>query len=183
MPHTLSPNPGSLIGGVQAGYNWQSGKFVLGVEADIQGADVTGDARRSPIIQNHNTPFPGGLPHSPPAARLVWYRAAARRLHPDRPPVALRDRGVAFGDVDYSAQADFIPVGTELYSAAFSSTKVGWTIGAAPSGHLRRTGARSLSISTSTSETNPRFPIRCRRCLHSRSDTAGKPRSKLPASA
>ncbi len=36
-------NPGGLVGGVQGGYNWQSGPVVFGVEGDIQatGADDT----------------------------------------------------------------------------------------------------------------------------------------------
>lgn len=40
----LSPGDLSLqgwFGGAQAGYNWQSSSFVLGVEADIQGGDVS----------------------------------------------------------------------------------------------------------------------------------------------
>jgi outer membrane immunogenic protein len=131
LPQTLSPDPKGVIGGVQAGYNWQSGQFVLGVEADIQGADVKGDARQSPIIQNNGTPFPGAgflNVHE----RLNWFGTA--RLRAGYTPV---DRlllyvtgGVAFGDVDYSAQTDFRPVGTEQYPAAFSRTKVGWTAGA-----------------------------------------------------
>jgi outer membrane immunogenic protein len=38
-----SGNPGGLIGGLQAGYNWQSGQFVFGAETDLQlsGADDT----------------------------------------------------------------------------------------------------------------------------------------------
>lgn len=38
-----SGNPSGLLGGLQAGYNWQSGQFVFGGETDIQitGADDT----------------------------------------------------------------------------------------------------------------------------------------------
>ncbi len=32
------------FGGGQIGYNWQRGNLVLGIEADIQGADITGSA-------------------------------------------------------------------------------------------------------------------------------------------
>ncbi len=36
-------NPNGLLGGLQGGYNWQSGQFVLGAETDLQitGADDT----------------------------------------------------------------------------------------------------------------------------------------------
>src|SRR5437899_10016566 len=33
-------SPFGALGGVQAGYNWQAGHWVFGVEADIQGADL-----------------------------------------------------------------------------------------------------------------------------------------------
>jgi outer membrane immunogenic protein len=131
LPQTLSPNPKGVFGGVQAGYNWQSGQFVFGVEADFQGADITGTAVQTPIIQNNGTPFPGAgflSAHE----RLDWFGTV--RLRAGFTPV---DRlllyvtgGVAYGDVNYSAQTDFRPVGTEQYPAAFSRTKVGWTAGA-----------------------------------------------------
>ena len=36
-PTTLRPNPSGFNGGAQAGYNWQSGRFVVGAEADVAG--------------------------------------------------------------------------------------------------------------------------------------------------
>jgi outer membrane immunogenic protein len=41
--HNSPTDPSGVSGGVQAGYNWQSGPFVFGVEGDIQatGADDT----------------------------------------------------------------------------------------------------------------------------------------------
>ena len=36
--------PSGVIGGVQAGYNWQVGGWVLGIEADIQGSGVDSSA-------------------------------------------------------------------------------------------------------------------------------------------
>jgi outer membrane immunogenic protein len=40
IPSSLAGKPSGRIGGVQAGYNWQMGSFVLGVEADIQAANI-----------------------------------------------------------------------------------------------------------------------------------------------
>jgi outer membrane immunogenic protein len=37
-------NPNGVIGGVQGGYNWQSGMFVYGLEADFQGSGQNGSA-------------------------------------------------------------------------------------------------------------------------------------------
>lgn len=41
-PGPASVNPKGGFGGVQAGYNWQIDKFVVGVEADFDGADIRG---------------------------------------------------------------------------------------------------------------------------------------------
>jgi outer membrane immunogenic protein len=58
-PQTLSPDPSGIMGGGQAGYNWQHGHFVLGAEFDIQASGMDGTKTVTPIIQNNGTPFPG----------------------------------------------------------------------------------------------------------------------------
>src|SRR3979411_3084235 len=42
LPSIYGVNPRGVVGGGQIGYNWQSGMWVFGVEADIQGADGKG---------------------------------------------------------------------------------------------------------------------------------------------
>jgi outer membrane immunogenic protein len=39
LPLSSRANMDGFIGGAQIGYNWQSGKWLFGVEADIQGSD------------------------------------------------------------------------------------------------------------------------------------------------
>jgi len=131
LPQTLSPDPKGVLGGVQAGYNWEFSRFVFGVEADIQGTDINGTTTRTPIIQANGTALPGAgflSAHE----RLNWFGTVRLRAG-----YAVIDRvllyvtgGVAYGDVNYAAQTDFRPFGTEQYPAAFSRTKVGWTAGA-----------------------------------------------------
>src|SRR5450755_3264927 len=41
---TLGTRTTGITGGAQAGYNWQIGSMVTGVEADIQGSGVKGSA-------------------------------------------------------------------------------------------------------------------------------------------
>ena len=41
-PGPAGVNPKGAFGGVQAGYNWQINKFVVGVEVDFDGADIRG---------------------------------------------------------------------------------------------------------------------------------------------
>jgi outer membrane immunogenic protein len=56
---------GGFIGGGQAGYNWQAGKLVLGVEADAQGTNLKGSV-------NVVGPFPiAGGGATGPGARFV----------------------------------------------------------------------------------------------------------------
>jgi len=43
IPGTFSGSGDGLLGGLQAGYNWQSGAFVLGLETDIQASGGRGD--------------------------------------------------------------------------------------------------------------------------------------------
>ena len=46
-------NPSGVVGGVQAGYNWQFGQFVFGGETDLQVSDADDRSRRG------NSPIPG----------------------------------------------------------------------------------------------------------------------------
>jgi hypothetical protein len=41
----LSSVPWGVVGGLHGGYNWQFGQFVLGIEADSEGADIRGGYR------------------------------------------------------------------------------------------------------------------------------------------
>jgi hypothetical protein len=38
-------NTDGVVGGIHAGYNWQSGQFVFGLEGDLEGADIKGGYR------------------------------------------------------------------------------------------------------------------------------------------
>src|SRR5215831_16810122 len=40
IPASLAGDPQGFVGGGQAGYNWQTGLLVLGLEADIQWTDI-----------------------------------------------------------------------------------------------------------------------------------------------
>jgi outer membrane immunogenic protein len=128
-PTTLSPNPKGFLGGAQAGYNWQTGSLVLGVEADIQGANINGSAFQSPIIQNNGTPRAGSSLSA--SEKLNWLGTLRGRLGftPSNPLLLYVTGGLAYGGVGYTANSDFVPPGTQMYPAAFSDTRVGWVVG------------------------------------------------------
>lgn len=41
IPSSLGDKPTGTLGGVQAGYNWQTGSFLLGIETDIDAAHIS----------------------------------------------------------------------------------------------------------------------------------------------
>ncbi len=135
-PTTLSPDLRGMTGRAQGGYNWQSGKFVFGCEASISWSNLDGTARVSPIIMNNGSAFAsnGFL-----LARqdLKWFGT----LRPRAGVAVAEDRvlvygtgGLAYGNVNYTANADFRPsAGSPIlffqYPVSFSKTKTGWTAG------------------------------------------------------
>lgn len=129
-PATLSPDPGGVIGGVQAGYNYQKGCFVFGIEADFSGSGMSGTKTISPVIQNHGTSLPGVLrAHQD----INWFGTLRPRLGYTISPRMLvyGTGGLAYGEVSYSANTDFRPAGAGgvFYPASFSGTQAGWTVG------------------------------------------------------
>src|SRR5205085_1099492 len=67
---------GGVVGG-QLGYNWQSGRFVLGLEGDAQWSGQTGRTCSGNIcFQNFNDEnFAGNYEH-----KLKWFATARARL-------------------------------------------------------------------------------------------------------
>ncbi len=135
-PATLSPDLRGITGGAQGGYNWQSGKFVFGGEASISWSNLDGTARVSPIIMNNGSAFASNgflLANQD----LKWFGT----LRPRAGVAVAEDRvlifgtgGLAYGNVNYTANADFRPsAGSPIlffqYPVSFSKTKTGWTAG------------------------------------------------------
>jgi outer membrane immunogenic protein len=61
---TFSGSGNGFLGGAQAGYNWQTGPFVIGAEADFQGTTASGsvNATTGPTISStEKTPWFGTL--------------------------------------------------------------------------------------------------------------------------
>ena len=128
-PTSLNPDPSGFIGGGQVGFNWQWNKWlVLGIESDFQGSDIEGSETRSPILDITGTPNipPGELfAHE----RMQWFGSTRGRIgiSPWCRGLFYGTGGVAYGNVDDSANTDF-ENGT-TYPVKFSETNVGWTAG------------------------------------------------------
>lgn len=128
-PTTLRPDPSGFSGGAQGGYNWQTGHFVVGGEADFSWSRMSGTATVTPIIKNNGAPFPGtGFLATHQDTK--WFGTARARAGAAFGRVFLYGTGgLAYGRVNSSANSDFRPGGTIQYPGSLSKTKTGWTVG------------------------------------------------------
>ena len=132
FPNGLGSNSSGFIGGGQAGYNWQTGAFVLGVETDFQGTSLS---------SHHSvtgTPFTAagiltGDTFSVNSHTSVdWLGTTRARLGfvatPDNRLMIYATGGVAYAGG--SANFSFFDARGAFWTANPSSSRVGWTAGA-----------------------------------------------------
>lgn len=133
IPANLSPDTDGVVGGIQAGYNYQMGRFVVGIETDLSGSGISGSQNLSPI---HSYPgdedrYSGGVITA--QQDINWFATLRPRLGFTVMPNVLvyATGGLAYGHVSDSANTNFIPggAGTEQYPTSTGSTMVGWTAG------------------------------------------------------
>jgi outer membrane immunogenic protein len=130
------------LGGGQAGFNWQTGAFVLGIEADLQATDETG---ANAFCTNGASVCPAG-PFTNGTApfmlnvddKLMWFGTARGRVG------AGGDRflfyvtgGVAVGEI----RAEHMSAGPLFFappsvSASADFTRTGWVLGGGVEAHL-----------------------------------------------
>lgn len=123
-PLNYSFDPEGVFGGVQIGFNRRDGRFFAGIEADFQGADISGSSKTSfapPAI------FPFTYTAS---ANTDWFSTVRTRLG-----IATDDMliyvtgGVAIGNLDYNATY-LIPQNNAFAQVNSSETRIGYVLGA-----------------------------------------------------
>jgi outer membrane immunogenic protein len=126
-PARLSPDPSGFIGGGQIGFNWQAWKWVvLGIETDFQGTDIEG--------RDRGNAFDGGVPQADGVfeahERMQWFGSTRGRLGiaPWCRLLIYGTGGVAYGNVDYSANSNFGNFfhNGVTYPVSFTETNTGW---------------------------------------------------------
>ena len=135
FPGGLGSQSAGFLGGGQAGYNWQTGAFVLGVETDFDGSTV------SKSFNNVGTPFAGaGVPALLAGdflsvngkASLSWLGTTRGRVGfvatPDNRLMIYATGGIAYGGGTSNFSAFDSTTGS-FWTGSPSSTRVGWTIG------------------------------------------------------
>jgi outer membrane immunogenic protein len=130
-----------VFGGAQAGYAYQSGRAVIGVEADYQGADIRGSTVLS-------SPFSmvGGGTVGPGSTYTAYHKLASFGTARLNLGYAGIDRwllyatgGFAYGRSEISNSMNFP---TLAYPVSTSHTRDGWTLGAG----VARKLTQSLSL-------------------------------------
>ena len=118
-----SGSASSWIGGAQAGYNWQRGSFVYGVETDISATNLKSEMNT--VLQGPIVPAPTANAH----ANVDWYGSFRGRLGWAQGPVLLYGTGgLAYGGVDLNSSISS-SVGPRFLNSQTSAVKAGWVAG------------------------------------------------------
>jgi len=129
-PFRASGGPSSVIGGVQAGYNWQAGKYVIGVEGDWA---WSGKENCAPITGNPNGFYQ--IEVSAACSRIDSFGTFAARFGIALDRVLLYGKaGGAWVHDSYVARCTGLgncngfPPGTDL-TTRVGNDRVGWMLG------------------------------------------------------
>lgn len=116
---SLNLNSSGFVGGIQAGYNWQFDKTIVGIETDIQVANLKGE-----ISANIN-----GVGGIEAGSKINWFGTTRVRLGytPVDRFMVYATGGVAYGKVKTYAGINAFGGGAGISN---SETRVGYTVGA-----------------------------------------------------
>jgi outer membrane immunogenic protein len=119
---TLSP--GGVIGGGEAGFNWQNGPFVFGAEMDLSGWSLSDSAAVTvPGIA------PGRTITATTSTSSNWLLTArARAGFASSNWLFFVTSGLALSNVSF-AQSIYFSVTQSTQAGAASATEAGWTVG------------------------------------------------------
>jgi outer membrane immunogenic protein len=128
-----SSNVSGVIGGVQAGYDWQTGNLVFGLETDVQ---MTGQSGSSFASCPAGVPcgVGGGIRHT---EKLVWFGTTRGRVGTTFDGwLVYLTAGAAYGQIKADGVANFPIVPGATMAVGGSETRFGWTVGAGLEGLL-----------------------------------------------
>ena len=133
FPGGLGSGKTGFIGGGQAGYNWQTGAFVLGVVTDFDGTTLSSSRNFSSTPFTAAGLYNGDTLNVNSKVSLDWLGTTRAKVGfvvtPDNRLMVYGTGGVAYG-----GGSSHFNVYDQRYNAYWSgspsSTRVGWTIGA-----------------------------------------------------
>ncbi len=126
-PAGYTARTSEFIGGGQAGYNYQSGALVVGVEADIQYADIKGTTTTPSTF----IPSLFDFAHYSESQRIDWLGTVRGRIGfaPASAVLLYATGGLAYGGVRATSLFAFDTPPFATYAGAASQTRLGWTAG------------------------------------------------------
>ena len=133
LPGGLGNGSDGFIGGGQAGYNWQTGAFVLGVETDFDGTTLS--KSRNLLGAGFFNPYLGTTDNLTLNSKvsLDWLGTTRGRVGfvvtPDNRFMIYGTGGVAYGGGSAHVSI-YDSAANAFWSGNPSSSRVGWTIGA-----------------------------------------------------
>ncbi len=121
-----SDSASSWVAGGQAGYNWQRGPWVYGLETDISAMRLKSEMTTSvPVVLGVPTPSIADT-----NAEVDWYGTLRGRLGWATGPLLLYGTGgLAYGRVELNSTISS-PVGPRSLNSQTSDVKAGWVAGA-----------------------------------------------------
>ena len=123
-PSVFDFSQSGVIGGIQIGYNHQFNNWVLGWEADFQGANIDDSAS---VATSGIVPFVDGFFSS--SQDLRWLGTVRGRVGATWDRVLLYvTGGFAYGNVKYDLNFAF-PGSDDFHSISANHTSPGWTVG------------------------------------------------------
>lgn len=124
---TTDFRPSTFVGGIQGGFNWQSGPVLIGLELDYSSFRL--NAQQGPA----NYPFgsnPALVFTLTQSVKTNWLFTARPRLgYIANDAVIYATGGVAVTDLNYSLSFIDTSGGGASETTSFSKTKTGWTAG------------------------------------------------------
>jgi outer membrane immunogenic protein len=134
-------NVNGWIGGFQAGYNWQQGSWLFGIEADIQASGERGDQFLSFVIPAFVAPLAQGVTPATTVTiaaehRLNWFGTLRGRLGvlPTDRFVLYVTGGLAYGELESNYLVTLGALGPVAVGS--KTTKAGYVVGAGIEGAL-----------------------------------------------
>ena len=121
-----SDSASSWVVGAHAGYNWQNGPWVYGLETDISGMRLKSEMTTTlPVVLGTPTPSTANT-----SGEVDWYGTLRGRLGWATGPLMLYGTGgLAYGRVELNSTISS-PVGPRFLNSQTSDVKAGWVLGA-----------------------------------------------------
>jgi outer membrane immunogenic protein len=129
---TAGTDPSGAFTGSVAGYNYQAGAFVFGVEADIHASDISDSRTRgigNAIVNGVNVPLPAGLLSSAATTSLDWFGTVRGRIGYNWiGTLVYFTGGLAYGKIDDQLTIRG-PLGGPLAQFSRRETETGYVLG------------------------------------------------------